>query len=111
MCSNFVDLYAAVQLSQHNSLKRPVFFPLHILATFVIGALTVATTNFVKKKLYHSVGTPEYFNERIGYKPQKDEYVRISTNSAAADNALLEIGKSTLSDGEKAQKSEKESAK
>lgn len=82
-----------------------------ILATFVIGALTVATTNFVKKKLYHSVGTPEYFNERIGYKPQKDEYIRISTNSAAADNALLEIGKTAISDGEKARKSEKESEK
>ncbi len=82
-----------------------------ILATFVIGALTVATTNFVKKKLYHSVGTPEYFNERIGYKPQKDEYIRISTNSAATDNALLEIGKTAITDGEKARKSVKESAK
>lgn len=82
-----------------------------ILATFVIGALTVATTNFVKKKLYHSVGTPEYFNERIGYKPQKDEYIRISTNSAATDNAVLENSKATLSDGEKARKSVKESEK
>lgn len=82
-----------------------------ILATFVIGALTVAISNFCKKKLYHSVGTPEYFNERIGYKPQKDEYVRISTNSAAADNALLENSKTAISDSEKARKSEKESEK
>ena len=81
-----------------------------ILATFVIGALTVGTTNFVKKKLYHSVGTPEYFNERIGYKPQKDEYIRISTNSAA-DNAPLENSKTALSDGKKARRSVKESEK
>ena len=34
-CSNFVDLHAAVQLSQHHLLKRLFFFPLYIFASFV----------------------------------------------------------------------------
>ena len=33
--SNFVDLHAAVQLSQHHLLKRLFFFPLYIFASFV----------------------------------------------------------------------------
>ena len=33
--SNFIDLRAAVQFSQHNLLKRLVFLPLYILASFV----------------------------------------------------------------------------
>ena len=34
VCSNFVDLHAAVQLSQHYFLKS-LFSPLYILASFV----------------------------------------------------------------------------
>ena len=36
-CSNFIDLHAAVQLSQHHLLKRLSFLhsPLYILASFV----------------------------------------------------------------------------
>ena len=35
-CSNFIDLHAAVQLSQHHLLEETVFYPLYILASFVI---------------------------------------------------------------------------
>ena len=35
VCCNFTDLQAAVQLSQHNLLKRLSFFPFDILASFV----------------------------------------------------------------------------
>ena len=35
VCSNFIDLHAAVQLSQHHLLKRLSFSPLYILASFV----------------------------------------------------------------------------
>ena len=34
-CCNFTDLHVAVQLSQHHLLKRLVFSPLYILASFV----------------------------------------------------------------------------
>ena len=34
-CSNFIDLHVAVQVSQHHLLKRTVFSPLYILASFV----------------------------------------------------------------------------
>ena len=37
VCSNFIDLYAAVQFSQHNYL-----FPLNILASFVKEELTIS---------------------------------------------------------------------
>ena len=37
VCSDFIDLHAAIQLSQHHLLKREtVFPPLYILASFVI---------------------------------------------------------------------------
>ena len=35
MCSNFIDLRAAVQLSQHHLLKRLFSSPLYIFAFFV----------------------------------------------------------------------------
>ena len=35
MCSNFIDLCAAVKLSQHHFLKRLSFFQFYILACFV----------------------------------------------------------------------------
>ena len=34
-CSNFIDLHAAVQLSQHHLLKRLFFSLLYMLASFV----------------------------------------------------------------------------
>ena len=34
-CSNFTDLYATVQLSQHHLLKRQSFSPLYIFASLV----------------------------------------------------------------------------
>ena len=34
VCSNFIDLHVAFQLSQHHLLKRIFFFPLCILASF-----------------------------------------------------------------------------
>ena len=41
-CSNFILLHVAVQFSQHHLLKRLVFSPLYILASFVIDQLTIA---------------------------------------------------------------------
>ena len=35
VCSNFIDLHVAVQLSQHHLLKR-LFSPLYILASSVV---------------------------------------------------------------------------
>ena len=35
VCSNFIDLHVAAQLSQHDLLKRLFFPPLCILASFV----------------------------------------------------------------------------
>ena len=35
VCSNFIDLRVAGQLSQYHLLKRLSFFPLYILASFV----------------------------------------------------------------------------
>ena len=35
VCSNFTDLYAAVQFSQHHLRKRLSFLPFYILAPFV----------------------------------------------------------------------------
>ena len=34
-CSSFIDLHAAVQVSQHRLLNRPSFFPFYTLASFV----------------------------------------------------------------------------
>ena len=39
--SNFIDLYVAVQLSQHQLLKRLSFSALYILASFVIYQLII----------------------------------------------------------------------
>ena len=35
VCTNFIDLHAVVQLSQHRDLLRRLSFPLYILASFV----------------------------------------------------------------------------
>ena len=35
VCSNFFDLHAAVQLSQHPLAEEIIFYPLYILASFV----------------------------------------------------------------------------
>ena len=45
VCSNFMDLHAAVQLSQHHMPKR-LFFPLYILVSFVEDKLTVGVYLF-----------------------------------------------------------------
>ena len=39
-CSGFTGLHAAVQFAQHHLLKRLLFFPLHVLASFVKAQLT-----------------------------------------------------------------------
>ena len=36
VCSNFIDLHIAVQLSQHHLLKRLSFQSLYVLASFVV---------------------------------------------------------------------------
>ena len=45
MCSNFVDLLASIQLSQHHWLKR-LFSPLYILASFVENWLTTGARTY-----------------------------------------------------------------
>ena len=35
VCSNFIDGYTAVQLSQHSHAKETVFFLIYSLASFV----------------------------------------------------------------------------
>ncbi len=48
-----------------------------ILGTMVISAILVAFKYFYHKKFYHTVGTPAYYNERIGKPLAHDEYVRL----------------------------------
>ena len=40
-CSSFIDLHAAVQVSQHHLLRRLSFSPFYILASFVEDLLTI----------------------------------------------------------------------
>ena len=40
-CSNFILLHVAVQFSQHHLLKRLVFSPLYILASFMKDKVTI----------------------------------------------------------------------
>lgn len=47
-----------------------------ILATIVIACVAARLKQIYDKKVLHSVGTPEYYNERIGRTLEKDEYVR-----------------------------------
>ena len=48
-----------------------------ILGTIIISTLLVAFRHFYHKKFYHQVGTPAYYNERIGRPIENDEYVRL----------------------------------
>ncbi len=50
-----------------------------ILGTMVISAILVAFKYFYQKKFYHTVGTPAYYNERIGRHLENDEYVRLQS--------------------------------
>lgn len=50
-----------------------------ILATIVIACVAARLKQIYDKKVLHSVGTPEYYNERIGRTLEKDEYVRENT--------------------------------
>lgn len=47
-----------------------------ILSTIVIACVAMAIKSVYDKKILHSVGTPEYYNERVGRTLEKDEYVR-----------------------------------
>lgn len=47
-----------------------------ILATIIIAIVAARIKQVYDKKILHSVGTAEYFNERIGRTLEKDEYVR-----------------------------------
>lgn len=47
-----------------------------ILSTIVIACAAMAIKSVCDKKILHSVGTPEYFNERVGRTLKKGEYVR-----------------------------------
>ena len=44
--SNFIILYIAVQFSQHRLLKGLFFFPLYIVASFIIDRLTTSIRVF-----------------------------------------------------------------
>ena len=53
VCSNFIDLHVAVQLSQYHLLKTLSFFPLYIPASFVKNELTVSVgVNFGLQVLF-----------------------------------------------------------
>ncbi len=47
-----------------------------ILATIAIACVAAVFKQIYDKKILHSVGTPEYFNERFDRPLEKDEYVR-----------------------------------
>ena len=62
-CSNFICLHVAVQFSQHHFLKRLVFSPLYILASFVknkvpIGAWVYLWAFYLVPLVYISVFVP-----------------------------------------------------
>lgn len=50
-----------------------------ILASIIIACVAGAIKRVYDKKILHSVGTCEYFNERIDRTLEKDEYVRENT--------------------------------
>ena len=53
VCSNFIDLHVAVQLSQYHLLKILSFFPLYIPASFVRNELAVSVgVNFGLQVLF-----------------------------------------------------------
>ncbi len=65
-----------------------------ILATIVICTIATAFRYYYHKRFYHSVGTPPYYNERIGKALEKDEYVReidALTTQNSADTIPQEI--------------------
>ncbi len=49
-----------------------------ILATILVACVAARLKQIYDKKILHSVGTPEYYDERIGRTLEKDEYVRES---------------------------------
>jgi len=45
-----------------------------ILGTILVCSVAVAATTCVNKRRFHIVGTPEYYNERVGKPLDSDEY-------------------------------------
>lgn len=58
-----------------------------ILGTIVICSIVVAVRTYVKAKRNHVVGTPEYYNERVGKPIDKDEYY----SQKAEDTKLVKL--------------------
>ncbi len=45
-----------------------------ILCTIAVCSIFVAVTTYVNNRRFHTVGTPEYYNERVGKPVEKEEY-------------------------------------
>jgi len=46
-----------------------------ILCTIGVCSVFVAVTAYINNLRFHTIGTPEYYNERIGKPVEKDEYI------------------------------------
>ena len=47
-----------------------------ILSSMIVAIVALGLRQVYDKKILHAVGTPEYYNERIGRTLEKDEYIR-----------------------------------
>ena len=58
-----------------------------ILGTILICSIAVAVKTCVTNRRCHTVGTPEYYSERVGKPVENEEYV----SQKAVDNAVIKI--------------------
>ena len=63
-----------------------------ILGTIFICSVAVAWTSWWQSRHLHMLGTPEYYNERVGKPLEKDEYV----GDKAVTNGVLTVKNDTL---------------
>lgn len=57
----------------------------------IVAIVALGLRQVYDKKILHAVGTPEYYNERIGRTLEKDEYIRETdfTLSKCDDKAIV----------------------
>ena len=62
-----------------------------ILSSMIVAIVALGLRQVYDKKILHAVGTPEYYNERIGRTLEKDEYIRETdfTLSKCDDKAIV----------------------
>ena len=58
-----------------------------ILGTILVCSIAVAVRTYVTNRRCHTVGTPEYYNERVGKPVEKEEYI----SEKAVNNAILTV--------------------